>query len=136
MIQTSDGGFLVCGDYRQYLPVMLPQSSWLVKLDSLGCDTPGCQLIGVKELEMRNEKLEIFPNPFGEEIHIGLPESFLGGKLVMYDVQGRRAVETEITQSHGQQSFTVQTPDMKPGVYLVEVVGKDGRVWRRKVVKH
>jgi hypothetical protein len=135
MISTSDGGFLVCGDYIQYPPNVVPQSSWLVKLDSLGCDTPGCQLIGVKELEIRNEKLEIFPNPFGEEIHIGLPESFLGGKLVMYDVQGKKAMETEVPANWGQQNFALETPDLKPGVYLVELVGEDGGVWRRRVLK-
>jgi signal transduction histidine kinase len=77
----------------------------------------------------------VFPNPFREEVHIVLPVGFAGGMLVLYDVQGRRTVETEIPESHGQQSFAVQTPDLKPGVYLVKLAGKGGGVWRRKAVK-
>ena len=69
-------------------------------------------------------------------MHVVLPEGFVGGLLVLYDVQGRRSVETEIPESYSKESFNVQTGNLKPGVYLVEVSGKDGRVWRRKVVKH
>lgn len=136
MITTDDGGFLAVGYYLPYPPPAGTGSRpWIVKMDSLGCDTPGCHLIGVEELKMRNEKLEIYPNPFGEEMHVELPEEFVGGMLVMYDVQGRRAVETEVPASYAQESFVLQTQDLKPGVYLVEMEGKDGRVWRRKAMK-
>jgi hypothetical protein len=135
MIQTSDGGFLVCGDYRQYLPVMLPQSSWLVKLDSLGCDTPGCQYNSIERTGDRRQELEVFPNPFSEMVYVVLPEGYSGGKLVMYDVQGKKATETEVPANWGQQNFALETNLMNPGIYLLELTDQDGRVWRRKVVK-
>jgi hypothetical protein len=136
MILTDDGGFLAVG---YYYPIPPPAGTgsrpWIVKMDSLGCDTPGCHLIGISELEIRNEKLEIFPNPFGAEMQVELPEEFGGGMLVMYDMQGRRVVEADAPAGYAQGSFTVQTGHLMPGVYLVEIAGKDGRVWRRKAVK-
>jgi hypothetical protein len=69
-------------------------------------------------------------------MHVVLPEGYSGGKLVMYDVQGKKAMETEVPANWGQQNFALETPDLKPGVYLVELVGKDGGVWRRKALKH
>ena len=68
-------------------------------------------------------------------MHIVLPEGFGGGLLVLYDVQGRRAAETKIPENQAQRIFTLYTPHLKPGMYLLEVEGKDGRVWRKKVMK-
>lgn len=135
MVLTDDGGFMAVGTYLPIPPGNATYSAWLVKMDSLGCDTPGCHLIGVEELKIKNEKLEIFPNPFGEEMHIALPEEFIGGMLVLYDVQGCRAVETVVQEGYALESFVLQAGQLKPGVYLVELTGKDGRVWRRKAMK-
>ena len=131
MIPTADAGFLAVGFYYP----LAPSRPWLVKMDSLGCDTPGCHLISIEERVLSREEPEVFPNPFRDLINIVLPEWFLGGKLVMYDVQGRRAVEVEVPASYGQQRFTMQTGHLKPGMYLVEVTGQNGKVWRKKVVK-
>jgi hypothetical protein len=114
---------------------MLPQSSWIVKLDSLGCDTPGCHLISIEERVLSMQELEVFPNPFSEIMHVVLPEGYSGGKLVMYDVQGKKAMETEVPANWGQQNFAVETNLMNPGIYLIELTDRDGRVWRRKAVK-
>ena len=135
IVLTDDGGFLTVGFFRDWHPGIMYQDAWIVKMDSLGCDTPGCHLISIEERVLSREEPEVFPNPFGDLINIVLPEGFLGGKLVMYDVQGRRAVEVEVPASYAQQRFTVQTGHLKPGMYLVELTGQNGRVWRRKVVK-
>ncbi len=131
---TQDGGFVVCGNIRDVYNGSF-DDLWIVKLDSLGCDTPGCQFNSIEGTGDRGQGLEVYPNPFGEEISILLPDGFWGGKLVLYDVQGRKAMETTVPESHGKQTYTVQTPYLKPGVYLVELEGEDGRVWRRKAMK-
>jgi hypothetical protein len=133
-VPTSDGGFVVCGNVRDVYNGSF-DDMWIVKLDSLGCDTPGCQLNSTEEIGDRGQGIEIYPIPFGVKMHVELPEEYGGGMLVMYDVQGRKAMETIVPESHGKQTFTIQTPDLKSGMYLVELTGKDGRVWRRKVVK-
>jgi hypothetical protein len=131
MIPTHDGGFLAVGFYYP----MAPSRPWLVKMDSLGCDTPGCHLIGIEERVLSMPELEVFPNPFSEQMHLVLPEGFSGGKLVLFDVQGRRAMETEVPANWGQQNFSLETGHLKPGIYLLELTDRDGRVWRRKAVK-
>jgi hypothetical protein len=136
MILTDDGGFLAVGYYLPYPPPAGTGSRpWIVKMDSLGCDTPGCHLISIEERVLSMKELEMFPNPFSDIMHVVLPEEFFGGMLVMYDVQGRRAVEIIVPEGYAQESFTVQTGHLTPGVYLVELTGKDERVWRRKAVR-
>jgi len=136
MILTDDGGFLAVGYYYPFPPPAGTGSRpWIVKMDSLGCDTPGCHLISIEERVLSIQELEVFPNPFSEIMHMVLPERYSGGKLVMYDVQGRKAAETEVPAHWGQQNFAVQTNLMKPGIYLLELTDRDGRVWRRKAVK-
>jgi hypothetical protein len=81
------------------------------------------------------QELEIFPNPFSDIMHVVLPEGFSGGKLVMYDVQGKKAMETEVPANWGQQNFAMETNLLNPGIYLLELTDRDGRVWRRKAVK-
>ena len=136
MILTDDGGFLAVGYYYPFPPPAGTGSRpWIVKMDSLGCDTPSCHLIGIEERVLSKQEIEIFPNPFSEIMHVVLPEGYSGGKLVMYDVQGKKAMESEVPANWGQQNFTLEANLMKPGIYMLELTDRDGRVWRRKAVK-
>jgi hypothetical protein len=107
--------------------------------DSLGLtsDTEArpCHLIGIEERVLSIQELEVFPNPFSEIMHVVLPEGYSGGKLLMYDVQGKKAMETEVPAHWGQQNFALETNLMNPGIYLLELTDRDGRVWRRKAVR-
>jgi hypothetical protein len=136
MILTDDGGFLAVGYYYPFPPPAGTGSRpWIVKMDSLGCDTPGCHLISIEERVLSMKELEMFPNPFSDIMHVVLPEGYSGGKLVMYDVQGKKAMETEVPANWGQQNFAVETNLMNPGIYLIELTDRDGRVWRGKAVR-
>jgi hypothetical protein len=136
MVQTDDGGFMLGGLHINFQPGTTNNASiWLMKTDSLGCDTPGCHLISIEERVLSIQELELFPNPFEDEMHIVLPEGFGGGMLVLYNVNGRKALETHIQTSVTGQIVAIQTGSLKPGVYLLELSGKDGRIWRRKVMR-
>ena len=135
IILTDDGGFLTIGFFVDWHPGIMYEDAWIVKTDSLGCDTPGCQIIGIEERVLSMQELEVFPNPFSEIMHVVLPEGYSGGKLVMYDVQGKKAMETEVPANWGQQNFTLETNLMNPGIYLLELTDRDEKVWRRKAVK-
>lgn len=133
---TSDGGYIACGETSSaFTPGTLGyQHGWVLKMDSLGCDTPGCHLISIEERILSIQELEVFPNPFEDEMHIVLPEEFGGGMLVLYDVNGCKALETRIQTSLTGQAVAIQTGCLRPGMYLLEISGKDGRIWRRKVM--
>jgi len=136
MVKTNDGGFMMGGSHINFDLTTLDNASiWLVKVDSMGCETPGCHLISIEERVLSIQELEVFPNPFSEQMYVVLPEGYSGGKLVMYDVQGKKAMETEVPVNWGQQNFAPETNLMNPGIYLVELTDRDGRVWRRKAVK-
>jgi hypothetical protein len=135
IIMTDDGGFMMVGVFVDWHPGIMYEDAWIVKTDSFGCDTPGCQIISIEERVLSMKELEMFPNPFSDIMHVVLPEGYSGGKLMMYDVQGKKAMETEVPANWGQQNFAVETNLMNPGIYLIELTDRDGRVWRRKAVK-
>jgi hypothetical protein len=136
IILTDDGGFLTVGIFKEWqTPGNSYEQGWIVRLDSLGCDTPGCHLISIEERVLSIQELEVFPNPFSEQMYVVLPEGYSGGKLVMYDVQGKKAMETEVPANWGQQNFALETTHINPGLYLLELTDRDGRVWRGKAVK-
>ena len=61
---TSDGGFLAFGS--TYDPNWdNVQEAWLLKLDSEGytCDTVGCLLVDITEVQQPSSQLNVFPNP-------------------------------------------------------------------------
>jgi hypothetical protein len=59
---TTDGGYTMVGQISTWVE---PQTAWVIKVDSLGCDTPGCAT-GMNIYTPRaveNEALWIYPNP-------------------------------------------------------------------------
>lgn len=67
IIPTSDNGFLASGYVIPMQPDTGTQDAWVIKLDSMGCDTPGCFTVNVFEQPTdhvpRTSHLQIFPNP-------------------------------------------------------------------------
>ncbi|MCK4569382.1 MAG: hypothetical protein KAT76_03775, partial [Bacteroidales bacterium] len=59
---SPDGGYAMVGQVSTWIE---PQTAWVIKVDSLGCDTPGCAT-GMNIYAPRgaeNEALWIYPNP-------------------------------------------------------------------------
>ena len=69
--QTKDKGYIACGYVVPNPPDTGYESSWILKIDSLGCDSIGCQLMDnvslIKELK---DEINIYPNPANNEITI------------------------------------------------------------------
>jgi len=67
--------------------------------------------------------LDVFPNPASTQSHLTLfiekfnPENSAG----IYDVSGRLIHEIEIPSGNGLQDFTINTTDLKAGVYFIRV---------------
>ena len=80
---TSDGGFIACGTYENYFGG-IAQATWLVKTDSLGCDTPGCNTIGLdKYPDLNIADVIVYPNPASQYIIIDIKQS--NYKSVFFD---------------------------------------------------
>ena len=132
--QTPDGGFIACGEVDS-LPA-IPESIWVLKLDSFGCLVPGCQNVGMKEVILQDtEQVVIFPNPASKEVNIRLPENF--GKNAqqarLFDHLGREVLRQPLTA--GEATHTLNIASLPAGIYYIRVIGNGISVVAGKVVK-
>ncbi|MBU2651106.1 MAG: T9SS type A sorting domain-containing protein [Bacteroidetes bacterium] len=147
IVNTNDHGYMLGGYIYPIMPDTGTQDIWILKLDSVGCDTPGCDpTVGIKRIPgiKNKDDLFIFPNPASEEINCLIHRSFPsstkaygggsseGGSIYLYDIWGRLIESVKIPS--GQSQIRIDVSDYTPGVYFV--VLKEGKVvlGRKKVV--
>ena len=132
--QTPDGGFIACGEVDS-MPAV-PQSIWVLKLDSFGCLVPGCQNVGMMEVILQdNEQVFVFPNPANTEVNIRLPENF--GKNAqqarLFDHLGREVLRQPL--SSGEPTHTLNIASLPAGIYYIRIIGNGISVVAGRVVK-
>ena len=113
---TLDGGFIACGSFMNYQQLH-PQYIWLVKTDSMGCDTPGCVIVGVKEPQVvwTVGEISIYPNPVSNFINIEINFPFWGSlKFELFDCYGRKVKEAKLTTP----STRISLDFIKDGMYF------------------
>jgi hypothetical protein len=120
MIPTDDGGFLAGGLHMNFDVTTIDNASiWLVKVDSMGCETPGCHLVSsIENPAQQHGDMTLYPNPFSHELNIALPESPAGATATLYDMQGRIMQQTRIPEFLHTEHYTLQTHYLPPGVYI------------------
>lgn len=91
-IYNVSDGFLMSGFGVDPYDTVVNQDAWLLKVDTFGCLTPGCQLVGINNIPISREEIKIYPNPAKDKIqfeHIGKIISYriadYSGKLLMSD---------------------------------------------------
>lgn len=129
MRQTSDGGFILCGQSTDLWPsegLTEPpyQQGWLLKLDEFGCLSENCVQAIEDASSTENKLLAIGPNPASEYLSIFLGAGIsttayveivtMQGKLIYRGFQGLRP----------NASITLSTTDWVKGMYLVSLVDK------------
>lgn len=78
VLPTPDGGLIAAGDAYQPFNAPYPPGysadAWVVKVDSMGCIVPGCQLLdGITEqFTNLGDALTLYPNPVHAELHVGI----------------------------------------------------------------
>ncbi|MCF8298459.1 MAG: T9SS type A sorting domain-containing protein, partial [Saprospiraceae bacterium] len=132
--QTQDGGFITCG---QVDSTNVPQHIWVMKLDSFGCDTPGCHTVGINELVISNHELVIYPNPASDEIIFDFYD-FEQGQAI--DIVIYNAVGVEVKKEHiitNNQTKTINIKDLKSGIYYYQIIPTKsiGKPYSGKFVK-
>jgi hypothetical protein len=120
---TSDGGILLTGQAHS------DQLSdvWLVKIDSLGCDSAGCPLdihTGITPVVTSSEvethaMLTAVPNPFTNTTLITFPPLEAGGELVVRDALGRVVLRKR--PSAGSTSVEITLRSEPPGLYIASL---------------
>jgi hypothetical protein len=115
---TSDGGIISSG-YTYASPSYI----WVVKTDSLGCDTIGCDYTGIEQLKENEEEVMVYPNPNNGQFTLTLLN--LNGKcnIEIYNVLGEK-IYTEALQP--QDNNTLDLTDQPNGIYFYRVLKEDG----------
>ncbi len=87
---------------------------------------------GVKnELEISNQELVIYPNPFNNNIIIEFTEIPENSEVKLYDLMGKQILKSKIDET----KTILNTSVLENGIYLLKVVTDEGDVFIGKVVK-
>lgn len=105
VVPTQDRGFAFGGFCHGSTHT---QDAWLLKADSLGCEIANCS-VGIKELEITNELINIYPNPCQSQISIE------------FDLPETKNVLIEIKNILGQTLKTINNSAFKKGSNKIEI---------------
>ncbi len=81
---------------------------------------------GINGVGYSNDNLKVFPNPAGDYVYISLAvlNEASTMEINVYDQSGRKVQSKEFENSKSQ--FRVETSDLSPGIYFLEIVGLNG----------
>jgi uncharacterized repeat protein (TIGR01451 family) len=74
---------------------------------------------------------KLLPNPANNEVMVQTNETSLGGTLIVYDAIGRQIVSTAIEKD----KMFLNLQQFASGVYLFQIISKDGKTESSKLVK-
>jgi len=123
VITTNDNGFAACGQVFGPTTGYI-QHAWVIKVDSLGCDTPGCAT-GTNVFELTaivGDKLKVWPNPVKEKFQVtGFRFQVSCNKIIrVYNSQGLKVEEVEVPE--GKETITVDVGGWRRGLYFVRLI--------------
>ena len=80
----------------------------------------------------KNEEndIEVYPNPFADELVLNLNEYVAGGIIKFFDTTGKMLKNTEINSTVS----TISTRDLAQGIYFLSFQNGD-RITKFKIVK-
>lgn len=146
-ILTSDGGILLAGFASPGAgvfnpPFISPSDVWLVKLDSLGCDSAGCPTVftGIEpNPTVTAINVMAYPNPFSSQpVLIEIPGLYMNEKAeyAILNVLGQTVFSGGI-KAAGAHTILIDetiTAPLPSGIYLFRITHK-GKIYSAKVVK-
>lgn len=137
-VEMPDHGFVLCGGAYGPLEDSTYANGWVIRVDSLGCLEPGCQLNSAVEDPPVLEQdigISISPNPTSGQAQLTL--THLGAMLLgmrILDIQGRVVSDIQFLRSAGWRECEIDLGGQPAGVYVVQVRTSEGKV-ARKIVK-
>ena len=134
---TSDGGFIATGRVIPVPPDTGNQDIWVIKVDSLGCESEWDCWVGEAEWVVKNEpnSLTIYPNPTSGKLTINWPDDYNHKeyKLIILNNLGLKIEEITISSGHAQ--IILDTTGWKKGLYLVTVNSEGQKIGSGKIIK-
>ncbi len=122
--QANDNGFIACGFVFPQPPDTGIQNAWVIKVDSLGCESPGNCWVGNDEIVVKTftpaKPFVVFPNPATEKFSVEFHENPDGADVEVYDLYGVMRFKSHL-RPNGDR-VDVDAGDWPPGLYLVKVL--------------
>ena len=135
MTFTQDGGILFAGYFLDRNGN--GANMWLVKTDSLGCDTPGCRNISLEELiTAKQSTVQLYPNPAKDEVSLhfssSINENHKEVTIQLLNLQGK-LIRSQVLQLELPE-LSLELSDIPKGVYSVEVLSDGRKIGYSKLV--
>lgn len=113
-INKTNDGFLISGYGFTKIDSINSQDAWILKVDTLGCLTPGCQLVGINNIPISREEIKIYPNPAKDKIQFEH-----SGKIISYriaDYSGKLLMSDNYLESG------INIEHLANGAYIVQIM--------------
>jgi Secretion system C-terminal sorting domain len=126
---TLDGGYICAG--FAFTGNSGNQDAWLVKLDSLGCDSLGCAAyVGLFEPPSKSEEeIVLFPNPVHDILQVKFDFPYAGAlQWYLYTAEGKLINQRP---EYVMRNFSINISDLTPGMYLLELRTDSGRTMKK-----
>jgi hypothetical protein len=139
VIPTSDYGFIACGTVWPYPPDTGTQDSWVLKVDSIGCEGPGNCWVGQDEIWVKSFTPEkpfiVYPNPATDRLTLEFHINPDGAELELYNLTGQMVLRTRVPRE--RDLFEWDIGRVGRGMYILKVSMPGRRaVMERVVVQH
>jgi len=89
-------------------------------------------LVGIEDETAASDAMKIYPNPSSGSFTVELTPSFEKQYLNIYDIQGKMV--KQITLGPGQQTYIIETPDLKNGTYIVALSNGSKKIATQELV--
>jgi hypothetical protein len=125
---TADKGFIMTGQYNH---IGQPyQNMWLVKTDSLGCDSVTCSYLvtDVKDISYELGEMSLAPNPTNGLLTISSQNDFT--KIEVLSITGQILLSETVDSKNHQ----LELQNFAEGIYFVRVSYADGQSVMKKVI--
>ena len=134
--QTEDKGFIAIGVLFIQAPDTGTQDTWILKVDSNGCEVTNCSYMGIINTQSENGSIvSVYPNPFNSAmiIKIESESNDIQGYITITDIFGREIFRQELFET--ENKFEFNGSHLDPGIYFVSLINKAGLQSTVRIVK-
>lgn len=85
-----------------------------------GCIDTLCAITGIEDMEVFQKEVNLYPNPFHEEINIDTQGKY---QLAVYDAFGRLINYKQEVNNFSNLDLSM----LQPGAYFVKIIFKEGQ---------
>jgi len=114
------------------------QSNGSNQQDGFGIDDVQLNLlIGVPEIEQKAFSMLMYPNPTNGDVKLEFNNSSIGEYMIrVFSISGKLMLERRVSiLDKNQQTEALQLTNMTKGIYFVQVIGENGGVTKKLIVR-